>query len=203
LSVAVILFAALLLAGCGHTDRPEGVVERWLIALNQGAAGRPGVYAPELLSQGVLPNWQDCEPGAIDLIEVGRGLEATALPKVAGTQYLVPYRIEYTDDRTERCDTTRRPGVTPRGVAVLVLADYPDRARIRVVAALPESAVDRHLPLPSEGGPPVAKPSAVPWLAALAVGLLLCAGVALLMRFMPRPAPLLSEPLDPSEARGL
>jgi hypothetical protein len=198
-----VLGFALLLAGCGHTDRPEGVVERWLIALNQGSAGRPGIYAPELLSQGVLPNWGECEPGAIEVIEVGRGIEATALPKLGGTQYLVPYGIEYTNQREELCNTTRQPDVASRGVAVLVLQDYPDRARIRVVAALPESAVDRHLPLPSEGGRPVAKASAVPWMAALALGLLLCVGVAVLMHFMPRPAPLLSEPLDETEARGL
>jgi hypothetical protein len=201
--VIVVLGMGLLLAGCGHTDRPEGVVERWLIALNQGSAGRPGVYAPELLSQGVLPNWDECEPGAIDVIEVGRGLRATALPKVEGLQYLVPYRIEYTDDREERCDTTRRPDISPRGVAVLTIAGAPGHERIRVVAALPESAVDHHLPLPSEGGRTVARTSAVPWLAALVIGAVLCASVALLMHFMPRPAPLLSEPLDETEARGL
>ena len=72
---AAAMLAGLVLAGCGHTDRPEGIVERWFTSLNQGSAGRPGQYAPELLSQGVLPNWRQCEPGVIDLIEVGRGGE--------------------------------------------------------------------------------------------------------------------------------
>ena len=30
--------AMILLAACGGTDRPEGAVENWLIALNQGHA---------------------------------------------------------------------------------------------------------------------------------------------------------------------
>ncbi len=61
----------LLVPSCGVTDRPEGVVERWLVSLNQGAAGRPDRYAPEALSDSVLPGWRDLDPGELDVIEVG------------------------------------------------------------------------------------------------------------------------------------
>jgi hypothetical protein len=195
------MLAALVLAGCGHTDRPEGIVERWFTSLNQGSAGRPGQYAPELLSQGVLPNWRKCEPGALDVVEVGRGEQAIAIATIRGPQYLVPYRIEYVDDRAELCDTTLKPDVTPTGVAVLELSTA--EGPWRVAAALPQNAVEQDLPLPSEGGPPVAKSGASLWAVGLLIGVVLCGLVAILMRAMPRPAPVPSEPLDPSEARGL
>jgi hypothetical protein len=113
----------------------------------------------------------------------------------------VPYRIEYVDDRAELCDTTLRPHVTPTGVAVLELATA--EGPWRVAAALPEKAVEQDLPLPSEGGPPVAKSGASLWVIGVLLGLALCVLVAILMRAMPRPAPVPSEPIDPSEARGL
>jgi len=200
---AATMLAALVLAGCGHTDRPEGVVERWFTSLNQGSAGRPGQYAPELLSQGVLPNWRKCEPGVIDLVEVGRGEQAIAIATLPGPQYLVPYRIEYVDDRADLCHTALHPDVTPTGVAVLRPAAAESASGWRVAAALPEKAVEQHLPLPSEGGPPVAHSGASLWAIGLLLGLALCLLVAILMRAMPRPAPVPSEPLDPSEARGL
>jgi len=198
---AAALLAGLVLAGCGRTDRPEGTVERWLTSLNQGSAGRPGQYAPELLSQGMLPNWRDCEPGAFDVIEVGRGLESS-LPGQPHS-YLVPYRVQYVDDRAERCHTTLRPDLSPRGVAMLLMTAESHSGRWSIAAARPASAGQPHLPLPSEGGPPVARPSTELWFIGIAVGLLLCGLVALLMRATPRPAPIPSEPLDPSEARGL
>jgi hypothetical protein len=201
---AALFLAGFLLAACAHTDRPEGIVERWLTSLNQGSAGRPGHYAPDLLSQGVLPNWQACEPGALDVIEVGRGIQAIALATKPGPQYLVPYRVEYADDRAMRCHTTRQPDVTTHGVAVLGDIAPPGRTPVwRLAAALPVTAVRQHLPLPSEGGRPVARSSGLLWLLGLAIGAVLCAAVALVMRATPWPAPVSSEPLDPSEARGL
>jgi hypothetical protein len=198
------MLAALLLAGCAHTDRPEGIVERWLTSLNQGSAGRPELYAPELLSQGMLPNWNECEPGALDVMEVGRGEQAIAIATVPGPQYLVPYRIAYRDDRQSRCSTTRAPDVTARGIAVLGDTAPPGRVpNWRLVAALPVGAVPQHLPLPSEGGRPVARTSFSVWVVGILIGLALCAVVAILMRATPRSAPVSSEPLDPTEARGL
>lgn len=194
-----LVLAVPVLGACGHTNRPEGIVERWLTALNQGPAGRPEQYAPDLLSQGMLPNWRACEPGALDVIEVGRGLESTLTGQPHF--YLVPYRVEYVDDRAERCDTTLRPDLSPRGMALLVMTG-PHQSWM-VAEARPLSAGQPDLPLPSEGGPPVAQSSASLWLIGLVVGVVLCLLVALLMKATPRPAPLASEPLDPSEARGL
>lgn len=66
------LALALLTPACADADqRPEGVVERWLTSLNQGAAGRPDRYASDEVSQAVLPGWHDLEPGELDVIEVG------------------------------------------------------------------------------------------------------------------------------------
>lgn len=60
----------LLLAACTQEARPEGVAENWLRSLNQGAAGRPDRYAPDDVSEQVVPGWRDLEPGQIDKIEV-------------------------------------------------------------------------------------------------------------------------------------
>jgi len=68
--VVSVALVALLPPGCASQERPEGIVERWLLALNQGAAGEPGRYAPESLSQSVLPGWRQAEPGHFDVIEV-------------------------------------------------------------------------------------------------------------------------------------
>ena len=60
--VAIVVTGGLL-SGCAGTDRPEGVVERWLIALNVGAAGRPAVYAAEALSRRILPGFYEAKAG--------------------------------------------------------------------------------------------------------------------------------------------
>jgi hypothetical protein len=58
--------------GCTAGEQhPEGIVERWLVSLNQGAAGRPDLFAPDEVSEQVLPGWRDLEPGEIDEIEIG------------------------------------------------------------------------------------------------------------------------------------
>ena len=95
LSAAVL--AVALLAACGGTNRPEGIVERWLISLNQGKAGRPGLYAPERLSQRILPHWASRDPGDLDVIEVGRGdIVFQGTPVLEGRVWRVPFRIERT-----------------------------------------------------------------------------------------------------------
>ncbi len=90
----LVLAGLLLLPGCAHVDRPEGIVERWLTSLNQGAAGRPEVYAPEAVSNRVLPGWRSFDPGELDRIEVGRGRPGE------GELYQVPFRIETIDGHT-------------------------------------------------------------------------------------------------------
>ncbi len=95
LLIAVVALAVLS-AGCSSEQRPEGVTERWLLSLNQGAAGRPDRYAPAEVSEQVVPGWQDLDPGHFDLIEV----EHRIFPKGdvrADVEALVPFRLVTTD----------------------------------------------------------------------------------------------------------
>lgn len=70
-TLAIVLGAILAGSCAAQTQRPEGIVERWLVSLNQGAAGRPDLYAPDELSEQVLPGWRDLEPGQLDEIDIG------------------------------------------------------------------------------------------------------------------------------------
>lgn len=69
LLVAVVTLVALTSA-CSSEERPEGITERWLLSLNQGAAGRPDRYAPDEVSQQVVAGWHDLDPGYLDVITV-------------------------------------------------------------------------------------------------------------------------------------
>ena len=69
LLVAVVALVALTSA-CSSEQRPEGITERWLLSLNQGAAGRPDRYAPDEVSEQVVPGWHDLDPGFLDVITV-------------------------------------------------------------------------------------------------------------------------------------
>ncbi len=94
--LASALVTALLVPSCGGIERPEGVVERWLISLSQGAAGRPDRYASGAISDTVLPGWEDLDPGELDVIEVG-----DARPRPGGT-FLVPFQVVRTDGAVAR-----------------------------------------------------------------------------------------------------
>jgi hypothetical protein len=171
LSVAVAITAALL-SGCAGTDRPEGVVERWLIALNQGSAGVPAMFADDALSQRILPSWASKDPGQLDVIEVGRGKSfqaATTPPRIAA---LVPYRVVRVD------------GTTIEGNVVLLKVSGDWRV-VTYRGKLPGLAV------PSEGGPRIGSASPVLWLAAFGVAVLLSlVAVGLMTAFgHPRPQP--------------
>jgi hypothetical protein len=89
--IAIVLVATL--PACERTDRPEGVVERWLVSLNQGAAGRPDRYAPDAVSEQVVPGWRELDPGQLDKIEVGAHTldPSSQLPAV-------PFRVATIDD---------------------------------------------------------------------------------------------------------
>lgn len=148
--VPVALLLALMPA-CGGTDRPEGVVEAWLNSLNQGSAGRPERYAPDALSQRILPNWQDRDPGDIDLIEVGKG-RAFRSP-ASFPMYVVPYRVELVDGHVER-GVTELTGDAEAGWHVTLL--QPAFSDLKV---------------PSEGGDRVGRASIVWWFGAFALAI--------------------------------
>lgn len=78
-----LLWAAILLvalAGCGQ-DRPEGAVERWLIAISNEHSD-PSRYAPEALTEEVASHGEQ-----ITVVEVGR--------VDAGARVRVPFRVEF------------------------------------------------------------------------------------------------------------
>ena len=99
---ALILVA---LAGCAaQQQRPEGIVQRWLLALNQGSAGEPGRYAPESFSRTILLDWRRSEPGHFDVIEVRPAAIRGCSVAVAGDSCepqgrmaSVPFNLEDTD----------------------------------------------------------------------------------------------------------
>jgi hypothetical protein len=152
----VLVVTATMLGGCAGTDRPEGVVERWLIALNQGAAGRPAQYAPDALSQRVLPGWASKDPGELDVIEVGNGrsLETGCILNPTCTQppgirtALVPYRV------------VRLDGTTIEGSAILV--ELTGGWRVATLRGKTDG-----LAVPSEGGQRIGSGGVALWLAAL------------------------------------
>jgi hypothetical protein len=71
---AFLAFVALvaLTSACTSEQRPEGITERWLLSLNQGPAGRPDRFAPDEVSQQIVPGWQDLDPGHLNVVEVSR-----------------------------------------------------------------------------------------------------------------------------------
>ncbi len=81
---------ALLVACSAEAERPEGIVERWLMSLNQGAAGRPDLYAPDEVSEQVIAEWRDLEPGQVDQIEIGTDLGSQMCEERCAD---VPFRI--------------------------------------------------------------------------------------------------------------
>jgi hypothetical protein len=163
-ALLLLTVATLVLPACGGTDRPEGVVERWLISLNQGKAGQPERYAPDALSQQILPNWQKRDPGDLDVIEVGRGE-----PK-GGPTYVVPFRVQRLD------------GKELTGIAEVVT---PLHGPWLVEQVLP---ADIRLPVPSKGGKRVGDASTVVWLAGAGIAAFLILLSILLMSTVGREA---------------
>jgi hypothetical protein len=163
-SLFLLVVVALLVPACRDTDRPEGVVERWLVSLNQGKAGEPDKYASEALSQQILPNWQKRDPGDLDVIEVGRGEPS------GGPTYVVPFRVQRLD------------GHELTGIAELV---SPIRGPWQVERVLP---TDSKLPVPSKGGERIGDASTVVWLAGAGIAALLILLSMLLMSTVGREA---------------
>jgi hypothetical protein len=166
---AVSALALLMLSACGGTDRPEGVVERWLVTLNQGKAGEPEKYAPERLSQQILPHWESRDPGDLDVIEVGKGSVNATL----GSQstFYVPFRIE------------RTSGAKLDGLAGVAKHDSDWRVTQLIRG-------DRSLLVPSEGGERIGSAGLGAWGVALGISAALMLLVALMMVLTPKPLPL-------------
>ena len=94
LLVAVVALAALTSA-CSSEQRPEGITERWLLSLNQGAAGQPDRYAPDEVSEQVVPGWHERDPGYLDVITVEPALFIRGA--IPGT--LVPFHLVTKDGK--------------------------------------------------------------------------------------------------------
>ncbi|MBI3648664.1 MAG: hypothetical protein HY240_07950 [Actinobacteria bacterium] len=139
---------ALTLTACARTDRPEGVVERWLSSLNQGAAGEPGRYAAGGVSEQVLPGWSALDPGELDVIEVGLGRPTGAAGEPS---YVVPFRVVTSTGQTRRLDA--------------LLTSQEGTWRIE---ALRDPGNPPDPKLPSEGGPRIETAHAALWVAAAA-----------------------------------
>jgi hypothetical protein len=162
----LIVSVLLAMAACSTQARPEGVVERWLLALNQGSAGEPDRFAADELSQQVLPGWRGLDPGQLDVIEVARSIEAPAVCDAGGS--VVPFRIEPMDGRALRATAC------VSGSRITQLTD-------RIASTAPV--------FPSEGGPPVHGTSGSAWWAAAAIGLALVVLGEVAMRLVRRRRP--------------
>ena len=171
--VFVIVIAALLFAGCSTAERPEGVVERWLLALNQGDAGRPDRYASSVASTAVFPGWRSTDPGAFDVVEVGHshpcGYRGPMICDV-----VVPFRVVLEDGSELRSD------------ALVGRARDEGPAPTRVFTIVPARTGQG---LPSEGGPPIGSAPLGSWLEAFLVAAALVAAAELVLRAVRGSAP--------------
>lgn len=161
------LVAALLLAltvpACASEGRPEGIVERWLLALNKGAAGEPDRYAPGAASERVLPRWEQRQPGELDVVEVARARHG---PEGCdeGT-WSVPFRVVRLEG------SQLRSIADVEGSRVTHLTD-----RIGVTGPR----------FPSEGGPSFGTDRSIVWVIVIGVGLSLVLVGEGLMRLVRR-----------------
>jgi hypothetical protein len=165
LLITVVLLVAL--PACGDRFRPEGMVERWLLALNQGAAGQPERYADGSVSDEVLPDWDTRDPGALDVIEVGSATYLEdAPPRGHIGAVVVPFRLVSVDG-----SETRGRAIMPQGPT----------APIPPIASVDSRAIPRGV-FPSEGGPPVHEASPKTWLWAVLTGMAIAIVGWVLMR---------------------
>ena len=143
----MLVFLLLGLTSCAGRERPEGIVERWLLALNQGAAGDAGRYADPPTSRLILPGYAASDPGRLDIAEVGAAVRKQC-------SWDVPFRVVRVDGREIRgfaiIDTC--PTASPKPIAAVELRDVPNGL------------------FPSEGGPSVGTDRPAMWAIALAVG---------------------------------
>jgi hypothetical protein len=144
----IALMVVLSLPACGQRSRPEGLVERWLLALNQGAAGRAGRFAGPATSRLILPGYANADPGRLDVIEVGAAERIHCA-------FEVPFRVVDVDAHETR---------------MFAVIDRCPSASLTPIAGVER----RQVPLgvfPSEGGPSFGTDRAVVWAIAVALGL--------------------------------
>lgn len=135
MAIAALMFLAL--EGCAsYQQRPEGVVERWLLALNQGSAGEPGRYAPEDLSQTILSDWRRADPGHFDIIEVQPAAVRSCSEAVAGDSCepqgrvaFVPFNLEDTDGAIFSFEVTLVERADTWNAVALEAIDHPTTLR--------------------------------------------------------------------------
>ena len=118
--IVLACLGLVVLVGCSQSPRPEGVVQRWLVSLNQGSAGRPGQWADAGVTTTVAP-WWPAEPDHIDEMDVG-----------TANGQAVPFRIETTDGTVTSGVATVGTRATSDGsepyVASVSLGDVPVEA---------------------------------------------------------------------------
>jgi len=59
LAFTIVIPAA---SSCAAQEHPEGIVERWLLALNQGSAGEPLRYADADVTDALVPECRSAAP---------------------------------------------------------------------------------------------------------------------------------------------
>jgi hypothetical protein len=148
--IATVLMT-LACSACASQERPEGIVERWLLALNQGAAGEPDRYAPDAASDEVLPGWEHLDPGELDVVEVA-GAGTPPRDVCAEATWFVPFRVVRLDG------SQLRSVACGAGARVTQLTE-------RVGSADPI--------FPSEGGPSIRDERAGVWGIAIGIGIAL------------------------------
>ncbi|MCD6021440.1 MAG: hypothetical protein K0R20_1150 [Actinomycetia bacterium] len=149
--VVAAALTTLVFSACASQERPEGIVERWLLALNQGAAGEPDRYAPNAASEEVLPGWEHLDPGELDVVEVARA-GRTQGDACDGVTRVVGFRV------------VRLDGSQFRSVACV---------RGARVTQLTNRVGSTDLIFPSEGGAPIRDERAGVWGIAIGVGVAL------------------------------
>jgi hypothetical protein len=85
-----IVLAVALLVACASSERPEGIVERWIVSMNQGIAGEPWRWAFDGATVATSPTWDTDEPGSIDSFSLGSA-------RAEGDRFVVPFSIERLD----------------------------------------------------------------------------------------------------------
>jgi hypothetical protein len=106
---------AAIATGCsGGAEHPEGIVERWIVSMNQGRAGAPSRWAEDRATATVSPTWHTDDPGSIDAFSIG-------IAEAEDDAFVVPFTLERLDGTVTSGDVVvarRGPGDAPGGLEV-------------------------------------------------------------------------------------